>query len=92
MENNKLHGDLTPADFGASTDPSIAVGIIEGDVREIVRRLSAKIEEQRLAASCRPASVNWGDVGTMHNVRGRLAEVLADLGDRSAVTELKISY
>lgn len=74
------------------TTPAAAIEALECDVSEIIARIKDRVSQARATNSTVPQHSTWAGVEEFTAVRNRLAEVLAQLGDRSAVEELELRY
>lgn len=58
--------------------------------QDFLKRISTRLAEHQASQATEPK--NWGYIGDLGRVNEELAQVLAVLGDRSAVDELGLKY
>ena len=58
--------------------------------QNLMARIARRLEEHSAQSATEPR--DWGYVGDIGHINEELAQVLAALGDRSAVDELGINY
>lgn len=58
--------------------------------QDFLNRIATRFAEHQTSQAAEPG--NWGYVGDLGRVNEELAQVLAVLGDRSAVDELGLNY
>jgi len=62
----------------------------QAESKDLLKRIAARLEHHEKEQAKRAA--DWGYAGDLARVNDQLAEILANLGDRSAVDAKGISY
>jgi len=58
--------------------------------QDLLKRIAIRLAEHEARQAAEPC--DWGYVGDLGHINEELAQVLAALGDRSAVDELRLKY
>jgi hypothetical protein len=58
--------------------------------QDLLKRIATRLAEHQARQAAQPR--DWGYVGDLGHINEELAQVLAGLGDRSAVDELGLKY
>ena len=70
----------------ASTEYSVK----EALAQDFLKRIATRLAEHQASQATEPK--NWGYIGDLGRVNKELAQVLAVLGDRSAIDQLGLRY